>query len=216
MNPLGIHLSIGVSGSGKTYGMRSAVYDASRHMPIMVIDRMYEWGSVPGRLAGRAVGVTSAADGIAVFKSRPQTRMVIVRDVGEVADSLNAACLWAISSKGPAGVACSEVHRAAPNGGRLPGEIERAVTQWRHHKVGLWLDTQRLALLSRTITEQATELKLYTIVGDRDLSVIGATWGNDLVVAVGKCAAKFAAGEPGWHVNLGIVRTPPYSIARDH
>lgn len=209
-----ITLSVGVSGSGKTHGVRAAVFRAARSHPVIVIDRMAEWDKVPVDLARRTRGVVGLREAREAI--RGGMRLAIVRDSrSDVAELFDRACRWAIKYPGLAGVACPEVHRACPNAAPLTANAEIAVTQWRHHKVALWLDTQRLPLLSRTVTEQATLLKLYAIVGDRDLSVVRSTWGHLCEAAVRECANRYARGEPGWHVALGLNRAPPFKLARD-
>jgi hypothetical protein len=203
-----------VSGSGKTHGVKSSVFRAARSHPIIVLDRMAEWDSVPVDLARRTRGVVGLREAREAVRSG--ARLVIVRDSRSDIEELFArACKWAIKYPGLAGVACPEAHRACPNAKPLRPDVEIAVTQWRHHKVALWVDTQRLPLLSRTVTEQATLLKLYAIVGDRDLSVVRSTWGSQCEAAVRECANRYARGEPGWHVALGLNRAPPFKLARD-
>lgn len=211
-----IVLSVGVSGSGKTYGMRRAIFRAARRMPVIVIDRMREWNEVPAELSKHTQGVRTVREARHVLNGGRPPRLVIVRDdKTDVADQLDDACKWAIRYAGEAGVACPEAHRACPLNKPLPHYVEIALTQWRHHRVWLWLDTQRMPLLSKTATEQATVLNLYTIVGVRDLSVIEQTYGRDCRARVEECAAKLRAGQPGWHVQLGHVRVPPFHVTRD-
>lgn len=209
-----ITLSVGVSGSGKTHGVKSSVFLAARSHPIIVLDRMAEWNEVPRDLSKRTRGVVGLHE--AKEAVRAGYRLVIVRDSrSDVAEQFDRVCKWAAKYPGLAGVACPEAHRACPNHGPLRPNVEIAVTQWRHHKIALWVDTQRLSLLSRTVTEQATLLKLYAIIGDRDISVIEATWGKQCAAAVRECAFRYSRGEPGWHVALGLNRAPPFKVARD-
>lgn len=209
-----IDLSVGVSGSGKTHGRKARVFRAARTCPIIVLDRMAEWDKVPVDLARRTRGAVGLREAFELVKHG--ARLVIVRDSrSDIEEQFDRACRWAIKYPGLAGVCCPEAHRACPNHKPLRANVEIAATQWRHHKVALWLDTQRLPLLSRTITEQATQLNLYAIVGDRDLSVVRSTWGNQCEAAVRECANRYARGEPGWHVSLGLNRAPPFKLVRD-
>lgn len=205
-NEPGIRLSIGVSGAGKTYGVTRDVYRAAQAgTPVLVIDRMHEW------TRGDA-GARTIAD--AAKHVERGARLVIVRPADVVAASEDA-CAWARDFDGVAGVAIPEAHRACPNAGRLSPAIDDVATAWRHHRVALWLDTQRIALLNRTLTEQARVIRLYAIVGDLDTRVVSELGGRELAAAVRACAEKLAAGEPGWHVALGLVRTPPYHVVRE-
>jgi hypothetical protein len=201
----GIRLSIGVSGAGKTHGIREDVYRAARAgLPVLVIDRMCEWerGDAGARdVATAARHVESGA------------RLVVVRPSDAVA-AAEEACAWARDYPGAAGVAIPEAHRVAPSSSKLPEALEDVACAWRHHRVALWVDTQRIALLSRTITEQARSIRLYAIVGDLDSRVVAELGGRELADCVHACAAKLADGEPGWHVELGLVRVPPYQVRR--
>lgn len=201
----GIRLAIGVSGAGKTHGIKGEVYAAARLHPVIVIDRMHEWS----RGDGWARDVGTAAKMI-----KDGARLVIVRPPDAVA-AAEQACAWARDYPGLAGVAIPEAHRVAPNASKLAIPVEDVACAWRHHKVALWLDTQRIALLSRTLTEQAREIRLYAIVGDLDTRVVAELGGRDLALLVRECAARLAAGQPGWHVRLGLVRVPPYEMRRD-
>lgn len=207
----GISLSIGVSGSGKTYGLRRQVFRAASTMPILIIDRMREWNAVPRALAKRTAGYHAIADALA--DDGPST-LRIVRTRNLEAD-FQAACEWAYATDRPRGVACSEAHRVLPNASRLQGAIEDCVTAWRHRNVTLWLDTQRLSLLNRTTTEQATDLRLYAIAGDLDRRTIRASWGGECLDAVDECSRRLGAGDPGWHVPMGVSRLGPYTIAKE-
>jgi hypothetical protein len=205
MTDPGIRLAVGVSGAGKTYSIRADVYRAARECPVMVIDRMKEWTRGDAGVRSVADGARAVADG---------ARLVIVRPQ-DVVQATEEACRWARDYSGLAGVAVPEAHRALPNGGRLAPAVEDCVTAWRHHRVALWLDTQRLSLLNRTVTEQARELRLFAIVGDLDLRAVSELGGRELVAAVRACAQRLADGEPGWHVQLGLVRVPPYRVVRE-
>lgn len=215
MNPAepGIRLNIGISGTGKTYCIRGQVYRSAAHMPIMVLDRMCEWSSVPASLAPYTAGCQTVAQGIEHAKRGK--RLIVVRPQ-DIVSASNEACIWARDYKGVAGVAIPEAHRVCPNmQNSLPQAIDDVATAWRHHKVALWLDTQRIANLNRTLTEQARELKLFSIVGDRDLKVVSEIGGSELVAKIKECASRLAAGDPGWHVELGLVRVPPYQLKKE-
>jgi hypothetical protein len=201
----GIRVAIGVSGAGKTHGIRREVYSAAAHYPVIVLDRMHEWDR------GDA-GCTTVADAAKVIQAG--ARLVIVRPA-DVVSAAEAACLWARDYPGQAGVAIPEAHRPLPNGARLSPGAEDVACAWRHYKVSLWLDTQRFALLNRTITEQAREIKLYAVAGELDTRLVAELGGRELALLVRESAARLSKGEPGWHVALGLVRVPPYRLSRD-
>lgn len=201
----GIRLSVGVSGAGKTFGVRREVCEAARAgVPVLVIDRMHEWE----RGDAGAFDVATAARYV-----DQGARLVIVRPRDVVA-AAEEACAWARDRRELAGVALPEAHRIAPNGARLSDALEDCATAWRHFRVALWCDTQRISLLSRTITEQARTLRLYAIVGDLDARAVAELGGRELAEQVQEAARRLAGGEPGWHVELGLVRVPPYELRR--
>ena len=208
MNPgdAGIRVAVGVSGSGKTHAVRHDVYTAaSAHgMPIVVLDRMREWsrGDAHARTMTEARRHFEAG-----------ARLVLLR-CEDVAAATVEACAWARDWPGRAGVAIPEAHRACPVHARLAPPVEDVVCAWRHYDVALWLDTQRFALMSRTVTEQARLVRLFATTGALDLRGISDLGGRELVQAVRLCGERLARGEQGWHVPLGVSRLPPYVPVR--
>ena len=209
----GISLSVGVSGSGKTFGIKQQVYRAVMSgMFVVVIDRLHEWRVVPRAIADRTAVFDCVREAI-VKKPDSGGNLALVRSRDMELDA-ETVCQWAMRA-GNAGVAISEAHRVLPNRAVLPrGALGDVLTSGRHRNIRLWLDTQRLALLSKTATEQAANVRVYTIVGDRDKSVLKTTWGTALLAAVEECGAKLARGEAGWHVRLGPSRLGPYRPTR--
>ena len=209
----GISLSVGVSGSGKTYGIKQQVYRAvSNGMRVIVIDRLHEWRAVPRAIADRT-GVFDSVREAIVKKPDKGGNLTLVRSRDMELDA-ERVCQWAMRT-GNVGIAISEAHRVLANRAVLPrGALGDVLTSGRHRNIRLWLDTQRLALLSKTATEQAANVRVYTIVGDRDKSVLKTTWGTALLAAVEECGAKLARGEAGWHVRLGPSRLGPYRPTR--
>jgi hypothetical protein len=210
----GLQVYVGVSGAGKTHAVRADVYRACRRgLPVIVIDRMHEWGTVPSDMRAIASGATDIAQATDLIASGK--RLVVLRAPGDVVKTAEDVCAWVRSYPGPAGVAIPEAHRAAPNAKPLPIPIEDIVCAWRHYQATVWCDTQRIALLNRTITEQARTLKLFAIVGDRDTKVVADIGGKALSEQVRECAVRLARGEPGWHVALDLARCPPYELSRE-
>lgn len=215
----GLRLSVGVSRSGKTHGVRQQVYRSVRAgVPVLVLDRLAEWSTLPPDIARLAVGVSPEGGlGLATAWLREGARLVILRSRDVRADAIGAA-RWAAEG-GPSahrGVAIPEVHRAAPNdGSRLPEAIEDAALAWAHHGVSLWCDTQRLSKLHRDLTEQMRELRVHAVGGERDLARLRELGGRELEEAARECARRLVAGEPGWYVRIATVAVPPYSLHRE-
>lgn len=207
----GLRLNIGIPGSGKTYTIRNQVERAAHHYPVLVLDRMEEWSEVPADIP--SAGALTVDDAIKHIDRGARLVVVRPRDLQSAAEQ---AAQWAGAYPGLAGVAIPEAHNVAPSSGRLHPAIADLACVWRHRRISAWLDTQRVALLSRTITEQARELRIFATVGDRDLSVISemSADGKALVASVRECAKRYAQGEPGWHIRLGLIREPPYAPTR--
>lgn len=224
MNDLiGLHVSVGVSGSGKTFGIRRDIASAVRAgMPVVAIDRMKEWDEVPADLVSMTAGATNALPREAMARTLAAGRRLLVLRYdpsrpGALTDPIAAAidaCAWAREHRGAAGVALPEAHRVAPvMPVKLPPDIEEIATCWRHHQVALWADTQRLANLNKTVLENARDVRLYAMVGPRDLAA-AEELASGMAPLVREAGARLARGEPGWHVRLGWSRLPPYELAR--
>jgi hypothetical protein len=210
--PAGITVAVGVSGAGKTFGIRQSIYDAVREgRNVVVVDRMREWSEVPSDLWPRTLGVTDVESAKAAM-SATAGWLAVLRTRSDIVDVTADACQWAIENGGC--VALPEAHRAAPNSKPLRPEIEDLVTAWRHYGARAWLDTQRISLLNRTVTEQASELRIYATVGDNDHKILRELGGRALSDAAREAAARLGRGEPGWHVRLKMNRVGPYELVR--
>lgn len=210
----GLRLAVGCSRSGKTYGMRRDVTRASEKIPVLVVDRLCEWVEFPASIAKRVALVSrveSAEKHIAAGKS------LIVVQTKDAAGAAADACAWARDRRGVAGVAVPEAHRAWPNGTPLPEAVEDVACAWRHHKVALWADTQRLAKLHKDLTEQASacELRIYAVLGVRDRKVIGEELGGEVLDALNIIRDRFQGGdgERGWYLRLPS--GTPYELRRE-
>lgn len=219
----GLWISIGRSGSGKTFGIRRQLYRAARRIPIVVLDFMGEWTPSPGKIVGlppelgRVTCVVSSVEKAARYIERG-ARLAIVQPAQstEIADVAEEACAWAWrrNARDVRGIAIPEAHRVAPQG-KLTPAIQAVITAWRHGRVAAWLDTQRFALLNRTAIEQATETRIHA-VGRRDRETIAKDFGADeLDAALAECARRMRAGQPGWHVKVDIAADGPFDLERE-
>lgn len=220
----GLRVSIGVSGAGKTYGLRQQVYRAARSIPIMVIDVAEEWHEVPAELRDVTIGVRDVVQAREMVSRG--ARLVIVRST-DIERAAREACAWAIEkprSDGTRGVCVPEADLTFPNvsAHALPEEQRTAILRWRHRHVALWLDTQRFALLSPTVRSQATEVRLYA-TGSADSKAVRDYGGHELEAATARAAAILReaqrAGDrrqgAGWHVRIDVAPIPPYELIRE-
>jgi hypothetical protein len=226
-----IFVSVGVSGSGKTHGVKKQVFRAvAEGMSVVVIDRTREWTSVPASLSGVTALVSSVDAARARFAAG--ARLAIVGCTSkDLAKQVAAACAWA-GEKGPGdtrreglprGVAIPEAHRVLPNVGGLVGgaeAIDDCVTAFRHANALLWLDTQRFAKLNRTAVEQAETIRVYAC-GPRDVGAVAEDFATrehapELEAAIRKCGARKKAKQPGWYIELEQTAVlPPFELQRE-
>lgn len=208
-----IHLHVGTSGSGKTHALKEGIYaDADRGIPFCVLEYREDWPYVPSRFNARPYTDVKAA--LADLRAGV-TRFAVIRDSGDPIESWDRVCRWACKAPGPSGIAVAEAHEVMPNVRLHPKWTKRAVTQWRHYGIEMWIDTQRLAELWPTARSQAVyDTKIFATVEPTDQKVLRGIGGHELVVAVDECASRLAAGEPGYYVELGLVRRAPFVIKR--
>lgn len=213
----GVRVSIGVPGSGKTYGVtRDALDAALSGVPIIVIDTMEEWHSIPPGLV-RDDQPRAHADVASAIKSIAEgDRIAIVQPADDrIVAMADDAARWALENKEELrGVVIPEAWLVTPSSGKLPPHIARVTRTARHRNVAMWLDAQRISMMARNVIELARELRLYAAVGDRDLAIVRDIGGDALVEAVETCTLRYSDGEPGWHVTLGLRRGAPYQISR--
>lgn len=209
----GLRLAIGVPGAGKTFGIMRDVYQAARMgVPCIVIDQTHEW-----KRADACVRTVAAA--VAALDAK-KARLVIVRADDDTA-AAEEACAWAVIGReqaasrglGVRGVVFPEAHNLFPSEGRLQPYSKKVATAWRHFHVAAWCDTQRPALLSRTVVDLAGEVRVYAVTGDVDHKALAGIGGRELSEAAHEACARMESGKRGWHVTLGLIRKGPYKLA---
>lgn len=223
---IGLHVAVGISGAGKTHSVKRGVWIAAAEgMPVIVLDRMYEWTQFPQALA-RFVQLRHSHDVDGIKKALDDgARIVVVRDdpARHVEPAHVAMQMCDLIKKrsrsenrGPHGIAIPEAHVIAPRH-RIDGPVREVATAWRHFRVGAWFDTQRIAALNAAITENARDLRIFATVGELDHQRFReiARGSAELSACALDAADRMERGEPGWHVKLGLSRKPPYELVRD-
>lgn len=211
----GLRLATGVPRSGKTYGTRAQVYRSVRAgVPVLALDRMEEWRSLPADLIHVAAGVPDMMAAKYCFERGAKLVIVRTRDVRA---DIDEACAWACEG-GEAlhrGIVVPEVHRACPNDGRkLPESVEDAALAWAHRGVSFWADTQRVSGCHRDFFEVIRAWRVHATTG-RDREKLRELGGRELEEAALECALRLVAGEPGWYVDVRTIPVPPYQLARE-
>lgn len=217
----GVRLYFGNPGSGKSYALSRSVMAAAAHRTIIVVDATREWADDDGVMGRRlpdgtyVVGARTLARAMDAAASAPRG-IVIYHPRIWVDDTIALVDAMAASRARNLGIAISEAHNLMPNGQPLAPGFDAIVTRWRHLHMAAWFDTQRPARLARTVTELATEISLFACNGPRDAEAVADLVSDpkSLLAANDESCRRFAAGESGWHVRLGLDRAPPYTLRR--
>lgn len=213
----GIRAFIGIPGAGKTTLLRQQVHEAAREFPVFVLDLAEDWNEVPRSIGWRPARswsqAKSALDGGA--------RLVICRPPHDkIEETAVAAANWALSTPGPKGIAIPEGHNVFPNVQGGPAPLQLLLTKWRHIDLTLWVDTQRIVLLSTTLRGCARELRIFAQCERADLDEVRRIGDDELVSQVQEAARRMddrdrgGDEDPGWHVVLGLVRRPPFELVQ--
>ncbi len=221
---IGITTHAGISGAGKTHGIRQSIWKhvAAGHQTV-IVDRMREWDAVPPGLEGHVSGFYTEGSGVTPeYIDQQGTRLIVIRpQLTDVEATAEAACNWAMADRQAVRVvAIPEAHRAIPKkidprSASAHAAVQSIITEWRHYNVAMYCDSQRFAALNTDLVELSRTLRLFAMAGKNDFQALKDIGGSELVTAVKECAEKLDAGEPGWHVRLGTTRRPPYEITRD-
>lgn len=230
----GLRLNVGVSGSGKTSNMNDQIFSFARQgMPIVYLDQLADMASCPSDITSALIedlpGTKEEMD--MTIRALAAPRRIVVCRPNDPYDYLMALCRYGVprSKRNPngrpwpgvMGIALPEAHLIVPNKKSLDPIVMKVVTQWRHHGLAVWFDTQRFSLLNTTAIHQSREIRLFAIVGDTDLKRVRDLGGDelsDLVREAGRRMQEVHEGgdnEPGWYVRLNPARLPPYKLVRD-
>jgi len=217
----GVRLYFGNPGSGKSYALRRDVIAAARYRTIVIVDATREWALDNGTVVGTDIpggmpvaGARTVPRTLDLLDAMPRGLIIFHPRIWVEDTASLVACLTVRNE--PIGVAISEAHNLMPSGVPLTPGFDAMVTRWRHLRMGAWLDTQRPARLARTVTELATIVHLFAVNGPRDADAVSELVNDPkaLLATNEESCRRLAMGEPGWHVKLGIDRSPPYNLVR--
>lgn len=204
----------GLSGAGKTHLITEEIFSFVRHgFCAITIDRMNEVDHVPDDMVPFTAAASTVDELIKYGLGSSILYGVVKPSMANVEDETDRACQWAMADPILRGVAIPEGHRAIPkNGQMVMTHVASIITEWRHHNVALWIDTQRFAKLNTDVVELSKTVRLFAMSGRLDLASCIDLGGRELAEAVKICADYLDRGERGWHVNLGFRRSPPFQI----
>lgn len=213
-----MRVSAGLSGAGKSHANQIGIFEhARRGVPICIVDRLREWNKLPEEFLEKSAVASSFELLEPLLDSGEIVLGILQCGLGEVQDETVKVARWAGKDTSKlTGIGLPEAHMALPKSWEaIDKDVQKMVTEWRHHNVAWWLDTQRFARLNTDIVELAREVRLFAMIGRNDFKALREiSGGNDLTKAVQECAAKLDEDEPGWHVHLRARRSGPYDITR--
>lgn len=216
----GLRVSAGLSGAGKSHSNQVGILTHVRQgIQCVVVDRLREWENAPPDIL-EVSGIAKSFDVLRQALEAGEIGLGILQpDFAQLEAETDAVCEWAGADISVLrGVGLPEAHRALPKSWQsIPENIKNVVTEWRHHNVAMWLDTQRFAMLNADVVELAREVRLFAMHGNNDFKALKAMAGgsgNELIAAVQQCAERLDADDPGWHVHLRARRTGPYEITK--
>lgn len=223
----GLRSCFGQSGSGKSFLLQHDVESTLRVVTTsqaLMLDIGEDVTSFPPWLAGKCAVVGSANDAVKALEQG--MRYVVVRlPDGATEDqwtaSADVAAKWALGGRRGSQtveriVAITEAHFAIPNK-PLSGHLLKLITAWRKRGCAFFYDSQRPALVSLTLRAQTAEHNLFVLQEKADrvwaIAMVGEH-GDELNRSLKEIEQRFARGDVGWHVRLGLVRSPPYPLVR--
>lgn len=227
-SPDGVFVCIGKSGSGKSHANQvSVVEHVTDGRPVGYLDRLHELQEPPPGVSSSKCVVLDSVDDLESAREAGFL-LLIVPGPADIA-SVEKACMWAQRCEG--GVALPEAHRVYPNNGReltkVSPAFEACLSAWRHHRVAVWLDSQRISKLHTDVTELATDLRVFATSGRNEkkaLRELGDDDDGDIVALVTEAERRRVkgkrlkdAGDPTWAENVGWhvhVTEPPYELRR--
>lgn len=93
--------------------------------------------------------------------------------------------------------------------------IDYVATQWRHHEIAAFLDSQRPARIPTTVKELATQTHVFTLVGPNDRAACEDIVTGDVAAfarAHAQVCALHSRGVRGVHIALDETRAGPYTV----
>lgn len=212
----GVRTHVGLPGAGKTKTMLFELQALTiGKVPAIAFDRNREIKTWPG---------PSKTFSTKEFRQLKELEAGVLYLVYDELSNTKMNYIWAIElaqryrdklvKKNPdaklaVGIAVPEAHLLLPkSGGDL--RILEATTAWRHRKLALWYDTQRIALLNTTAVEvsrgpDAGGLRLFPMGGHNDLKLIKAMGGKPLMALMDKVNNAYSQGIKGTFIDCALV-----------
>lgn len=222
----GIRMHVGLPGAGKTQTMLFEMQAMNiGGVPIIAFDRNGEIKEWPGKKVKLFGSRRPKVDGSAAFRKlkdlEPGTLYIVYDSLlntqGNYKHAIRIADTYydTLHKKYPnaklvAGIAIPEAHLLLPkSGGDL--EILEATTGWRHRKLALWFDGQRMAILNTTAVEvsrgpNAGALRIFPMGGHNDLKLIREMGGDELEVLMDEVNNLYEKGHKGAFIDCALTK----------
>ena len=212
----GMRVAIGIPRSGKSYSIKhDVITSVLAGVPIIVIDSVQDalWtAGVPASIAKRTMRAKSVARAVKLIE-RGESLVIVRDDDLDIDDATQEACTWLLGGEGR-GLAIHEAWMVAPPSMSPKSKLLKVARAWGHRRAFCWLDAQRPTNINRNIMEIATELRLFAIGGPEDIREVKRLGGEPLCEQVAEAMRRYKNGDKGWHVSMGMDRTPPFHLER--
>lgn len=218
----GTRMYFGMPGSGKSFLARHDGLESGRRLIVIDTTCKDDWINrrtkfLPPDVRAwlradkkRTMAVVSDFDGyLAEWKKGTPLIVIQASDDEQKADIL----AHAVKQEGIALV----VHETHTLNHRAMMSIDYVATQWRHHEIAAFLDSQRPARIPTTVKELATQTHVFTLVGPRDRQACEDIVTGDVLAfarAHAEVCALHSRGVRGAHVALDETRAGPYVVRR--
>lgn len=215
----GTRLYYGIPGSGKSFLARNDALASDRRIVAIDMTAKRDWvfpreRFIPPEVT-RWLGKKRKLAIVREYDSYEQrysegTDLIVVQAID---DEHRARILGhAVKQEGIAIV----IHEAHTIGKECKRHLDYLATQWRHHDLAAFVDSQRPARVPRTVTELATQVHVFALVGPRDRAAVRELAADieAFEAAHALVRAAHARGTKGMHVVLDESRGGPYSPVR--
>lgn len=215
----GTRLYYGIPGSGKSFLARNDALMSERRIVAIDMTANRDWINpreryIPNEVKrwlgkNRRLAIARSYD---VYESLfdSGTDLIVVQASDD--DNRGRIIEHAMKQEGIALV----IHEAHLVGRDSKRHLEFIATQWRHHDLAAFIDSQRPAKVPRSVIELATQVHVFALVGPRDRAAVRELVDDEEAFerAHADVRAAHARGVRGVHVVLDESRQGPFAPVR--